>query len=230
MSKHLDLHGKKSAFVKTGYSFLVHLCMPSSAGESVKDTHIIKAILQTLEYHTSEPRIMIKGLRALETMAFCENVEIRNHMKEQGVIPACEKIMSERDDIKEACQAVIDAVNRKDLKLDSLKVMTTKVVQTDKSASHLFAEKKEKTPVLDHKAKNFLTAGMLLIVHTEMDKRRCHVHVSIDLKWFVWKDVKKSKIDDSMRMRTIHLRSVEKGRCSKELKKQTLMGKPIIKA
>lgn len=46
-----------------------------------------------------------------------------------------------------------------------------------------------------------------------------HIYVTDDIKWIVWKDPKKTTIDEDTKMRS-QLRSVERGRCTPQLKRQ----------
>lgn len=220
MSSSLDRHSEEAFFCKSGFHFLSNLCTTSSAAESVPKTPIVQAILKCLKLH-SDPGTLIRGLRALENMAYCDNMDVRNHMKENGVINDCEKIKksTDRDDVKEAAQGVIDAINKIMIQDSELKIIDIGPVKTDKSAAAIF-EEKEKAPELDQRIKNFLTAGMLVVIHTKKDAKKCHLYVTVDLKTLIHKHNKAKSIDDSMKMKTIQLRSVEKGRCCAELSKK----------
>jgi hypothetical protein len=92
--------------------------------------------------------------------------------------------------------------------------------------TELFGEIKQVTMVeeLEKHHKNLLLAGALLMKHSNKAAPRArHIYVTPDLKWLVWKDPKEP-VDPKQRMKTIKLRSVERGRATPQLQRKKLLG------
>lgn len=173
------------------------------------------------------PAVVLTGVKPLENMAYASQ-PVRDTMKSQGVIPAMESIKAEnaaREDVVAAAQTVIDVLNRVDfsfndidfLSFDRTRKNVKEIIDSAGPTNRIPDEIKEIPP----KIKNFLTAGALLKKHSRTALPRArHVYVTDDMIWLVWKDPKAKVVEEETRMKIFRIRSVERGRCTEQLKRQ----------
>jgi hypothetical protein len=223
-------HGANVRWLQAAYIFIGNCCVVPAAAEKVVDTGIIGQTLRSLAKCLVEPGVLLKGLRALENTAYSSD-RVRDHMKKEGVeggVMAISDASGGRDDVKRGCKQVIDALNHKTLALGS---GLTTIAKPTMPVRKLFDEDEKKiVKELSQEVKNFLTAGQLLMKHSNnANPRARHVYVTPDLKFLVWKDPKKPQLDDKCRMKVHKLRSIDKGRCTKQLQRKTLTGKYLAK-
>jgi len=125
--------------------------------------------------------------------------------------------------VKDACRAVLDAINRTDFSFEATPFKQLKMGGSElKSAKKLFGDEEKVTEVKELPAavKNLLLAGSLLVKHSNTAAPRSrHVYITSDLKYVVWKDPKEPVHPDN-KMKVFKIRSVEKGRCTPQLQRK----------
>jgi len=174
----------------------------------------------------NDEKVLIRGLKAWEHMGFSTQL-VKDHMKQAGVIKACEEI-SETHKTKpivvKACQAVVDAVNRIKVNVQSTANLASGKPRV--SIRQLFGDSRRNALDFPLEYKNMVLAGALFTKHAKLTSPSPrHVYVTEDLKWFVWREPKeKKKIDDSHKMKFIKIRSIESGRCTPALNRKKPFG------
>ena len=125
------------------------------------------------------------------------------------------------EDVKKACQAILDAFHAHALDFAEIPSLTPFKDIEIKSARQLFGdEQKEASSAMPDHIRNFLTAGQLLTKHSKTaPPRPRHVYCTADLKWLVWKDPKKPLHPDN-KMKTWKLKGVERGRPTQQLQRK----------
>jgi len=163
----------------------------------------------------------------------CGNKGTKEHMKEHGVIQSMKKIQTDnpsRDDVKQAAQRVIDALNREEISID-LHVYETPKFEHRKQVEKLRDDDKGPVMHLPKEIRNLLNAGCLMIKHSNTAQpRKKHVYVDHELKRLIWKDPHDKKIEEKNTMKVGMIKSIEKGNCTPQLQRVTLIGKkPLSK-
>jgi hypothetical protein len=160
---------------------------------------------------------------------------VKDHMKKEGVLQGMKEIMTKnaaRDDVKKAAQAVIDALTRVDADLGNLKFTDLRPrIDKKKNAKDIFG-KEENLPVkvLSREIRNMLNAGALLTKHSKTaPPRPKHVYVDADLKYIIWKDPKDKQLKQENMMKVFKIRAIDRGRCTPQLQRKSLMGKHLAK-
>ena len=83
---------------------------------------------------------------------------------------------------------------------------------------------------LPEDVRNFLTAGALLIKHSNTaPPRPRHIFISGDLKTLMWRDTKKAAEDEAKFVKVLKIRSIERGRCTPQLQRKNMWGKNLAK-
>jgi len=160
---------------------------------------------------------------------------VKDHMKKEGVIQAMKEMMTQnasRDDVKRAAQAVIDAISRMDADLGDLKFTDLRPrIDKKKDAKAIFGDKeKDHIKHLSQDIKNLLTAGALLVKHSKTaPPRPKHVYVDAELKYLIWKDPKEKQVKEENMMKVYKIKTVNKGRCTPQLLRKSMMGKYLAK-
>jgi len=171
------------------------------------------------------------GCKALENIAYGSQ-SVREYMKKEGTIQAMKQIQTDnptRDDVKRAAQAVIDALNRVDSNYD-FSPMSLMPAMDKKKAKEIFG-KDEKGPVtqLPKDVRNLLNSGALMIKHSKTAQpRKKHFYVDLELKWMIWRDPKEKQINPKNKMKVGVIKQIEKGLCTPQLQRTTLLGKKPI--
>jgi len=130
---------------------------------------------------------------------FSSTTEVKEFLKAQGVVEAVNKISADNgalDDVKRQCKAVIDALMRTDFQFTAVPLSSIKMKDLEvKSAKALFGDDQKKIETvteLPENVRNLLLAGSLMMKHSNTAApRQRHVYITPDLKFLVWKDVKK---------------------------------------
>jgi len=227
-------HAGDSRLLTQGFFFLANLCCDKAASEYVMTTGMIPAVLVALRTHRTDFPVIMRGLGALENVAFASK-NVKEHMKQEGCIAGVNQIDEAnpgKDDIKRACKATIDAINRTDVDLHSTPFMSLALqFEEKKSAREVFGDKKvEKNDSVDlpEEIRNFLLAGQLLMKHSNTaPPRPRHVYVDADLKYLIWKDPKKP-VSSDCKMKVYKIKALERGRCTPQLQRKR-MGKFLSK-
>jgi len=221
-------------FLMYALSFLGNLCVCSKAAESVLGHRLVAGVVTALNAHSTNPHLMIRGLRALENIAN-STVPVKEHMKKERVIEACREWIrtAVRDDVKIAAEAVIDAINRKESNYVSMPFVTFNrpTATTTLSARNIFGDGvKEKVKDIPEAVRNFLQAGKLLQKHSKTAvPRQRHVYMSQDMKWLIWKDPHiPGDPGPENKIKMFKVKSVETGRCTPQLERKRL-GKFLAK-
>jgi hypothetical protein len=207
-------------------AFVANMCVHARAAEFITTVPLIPAILNVLKTFKLDPPVLMRGLRAMENIAFA-SMPVRETMKAAKCIEACLEIKerhSIRDEVVKQAQAVIDAINRTKTDLGG---MVSLMPREKKTAKELFGDNKQVSSVLElsKEHKNLLLAGALLNKHSNSAASRArHIYVTQDLKWLVWKDPKKAEVDEKQKMKTFKIRSVERGRCTPNLQRKKTFG------
>jgi len=127
--------------------------------------------------------------------------------------------------VKIACEAVIEAINRKESNYVSLPFVTFNrpTTTTTLSARNIFGDGvKEKVKDIPEAIRNFLQAGKLLQKHSKTAvPRQRHVYMSQDMKWLIWKDPHVHG-DPGLenKIKLFKVKSVEPGRCTPQLERK----------
>ena len=161
--------------------------------------------------------------------------EVKSHLRGAGLVEGVNKVSGDNlslDDVRRACKAVLDALNRTDINIqfDGLKKIhfdDTKI----RSVRELMGDDKkvvEAVKEIPEAVRNFLTAGAMLMKHSNTaNPRQRHVYITPDLKFLVWKDPKKPLHPDN-KMKINRIRSLERGRCTPQLERKSF-GKFLAK-
>jgi len=227
----LNSHCNDPKFVSHAFAFLTNLCVHPAASESVIVTGAVGVCLQTIVRHKGAVDVILRGLHALENIAY-GSAEVKDYMRKEGIESALDQIQKDnvsRDDIKRACKAVLDALNRVDTNFTNIPLMSLKPMQMEKkSAKAIFGDDEKKSDTLaelPQAVKNFLLAGQLLSKHSNTaNPKPKHVYVTPDLKWLVWKNPGKAPEPDSQ-MKVFKIRTIERGRCTPQLQRKKFGGK-----
>jgi len=226
------MHTSNAQVIAASLRFLTNLCYHKTCAEKVPDAGIVGATLGILNQHAGDPAVLIRGCKALQNMA-CASNSVRDHMKREGVLQAMKDMMTAnaaRDDVKRAAQAVIDAMNRSEVDMDSKFLDLRPRIDMKKDARNIFG-KEDKQPVkhLSKDIRNFLQAGAMLTKHSKTaPPRQKHIYIDNELKYLIWKDPKEKLKEENM-MKVGKIKSVERGRTTPQLLRKTLMGKPLAK-
>jgi len=229
----LPMHSANTRFCNLALAFLGNLCVYPEPAENVIAAGIIASCLALFRKHVNDPVLLVRGLRALENIAY-GSARVKQHMKDEGTEAAVQAIAdanASRDDVKRAVKGVLDALNRTRTDLSSVPLAAIKLREIEKkSAKSLFSDENEnKCTELPQDVKNFLLAGQLIIKHSNTAQPRPrHVYVTPDLKHLVWKDPKKP-LDAKHKMKLFKVRSIERGRCTPQLQRKTMFGKFVAK-
>jgi hypothetical protein len=223
--------GSNVKWLSSVFTFLGNICVTTTAAEFCVSTALIPPTLLVMKKLGEGPALM-RGLRALENMAY-GTPKVKDYMKREGTEATCNAIAEAipKDDVKRGCKAVIDALNRSKDAFAFTPMMEIKKKEIAKATVRdIFGDEKADCAELKQEVKNFLTAGMLLQKHSNnAAPRPRHVYVTTDLKFLVWKDPKKHELDDKNKMKVFKIRSIERGRCTPQLQRKTLMGKFMSK-
>lgn len=151
---------------------------------------------------------------------------MKSHLKQSGLVEGCNKISADNaslDDVRRACKAVLDALNRADINLEFTPLAAIHYKEPVRSVREMMGDEKKKVEVvkdLPESVRNLLTAGALLTKHSNTAEPRLrHVYVTPDLKFLVWKDVKKPLHPDN-KMKIMRIRTIERGRCTPQLERK----------
>jgi hypothetical protein len=214
-------------------AFLANLFVhaPVAVAAAEKD-NFITVILEAVNAHAQTPDVVMTAVKPLENMAYA-NQPVRDTMKACQVIESMEhfkQLNGDREDVCDALQAVINAVNRTDFAFSDLALSSfdrtpnkfLNLVDLRDKKSHI----PDELPEIPPKIKNFLTAGALLLKHSRTAKpRQRHVYVTEDMKWLIWKDPKAKVVDEETRMKVFAIRTVERGRVTEQLQRKSFGGK-----
>jgi hypothetical protein len=226
--KIFQLHHGNSSFMQNAFGFLANVCAHAAAGECVPKTNIVPVVLDIMKRtYVTDPNVLLRLLKALENIA-CSTQQVKDHMKTSDIIPAVTEVLthysSTREDIVKQCKAVIDAVNRTKLDLAPVGLVTL-VKGTRKTAKELFGDDKRNEVELSKEHKHLLLAGAVLKVHGKSgDPKQLHVFVSSDLKYLCWKEGGAKKAADDCKIKVFKIRTVERGRCTDDLKRKKTFG------
>jgi hypothetical protein len=231
------MHNSNPQVIAAALKFLTNLCYHKAVSDKVPDithneTNIVGATLGIMNKHNTDPAVLVRGCKALQNMA-CASNPVRDFMKKEGCIQAMKDLIAQnaaRDDVKRAAQAVLDALNRSEVDLDSKFLDLRPRLDMKRDAKSIFG-KEEKIPVkhLSKDIRNFLQAGALLTKHSKTAApRQRHVYVDNELKYLIWKDPKEKLKEENM-MKVGRIKSVERGRCTPQLQRKALMGKFLAK-
>jgi len=194
---------------------------------------LIPPVLTALRKNKAgDPGMLVKGCRALENTAYGSD-KVREYMKAEGTEAGVTELKISqpgRDDVARAVQAVIDALNRKTMQSSAFVVLKPRDVEKKKVRDIFEDNKRGKVTELKQEVKNFLTAGQLLMKHSKSAQPRSrHVYVTDDLKYLIWKDPKEKALHPDNKMKIFKIRSLERGRATKQLQRKNLMGKILCK-
>jgi len=224
----LQLHVNNSSFMQNAFSFLANICAHPAAGEAAPKTGIVPDMLQIMKrIYPTDTNLLMRLLKALENIALSTQ-SVKDHMKTSDVIPAVTEVLnhysSTREDVVKQCKAIIDAVNRTKLDLAHVGLVSlSKGVK--KTAKELFGDDKRNDVELSKEHKNLLLAGAVLKMHGKSgDPKGYHVFVSADLKFLCWKDPKEKKAPDDCKVKVFKIKTVERGRCTDDLKRKKTFG------
>jgi hypothetical protein len=231
----IQLHNTDVKFLCFCFSFLSNLCVHSDATVAVLNTQLAAATLDTILRHKGETNLITRADRALENMCYSTK-EVKDHLREAGIEGAMERCINDNagnDEVRTACKAVLDALNRADIDLSPLEMKSFKIGKIEvRSAKKIFGDDgagNDDITELPLWVRNLLLAGQLLIKHSNTAAPRSrHVYVTNDLKFLVWKDPKEQLHPDN-KMKIFKVRSVEKGRATPQLQRKTLLGKWLAK-
>jgi len=226
-------HSSNTKVLDGGFRFLANLCYHKTVQEMVPTVGIVPACLLSLGIHKTEAATLIHGCKALENMAY-GSMTVRDYMKKEGTIQAMKDIQTNnptRDDVRRAAQAVIDALLRVDADLD-FKPYSLMPALEKRKVKDIFG-KEEKGPVVElpKDVRNLLNAGALMIKHSKTAQpRKKHIYCDIEFKKIIWKDPKEKGINPKNTMKIGTIKQVEKGLCTPQLQRTTLIGKkPVAK-
>ena len=123
---------------------LQHRCVAPAASEYIVPTGLVAPMLLTLKKNVSnDEKTLIRGLRALENMAYGSD-KVKDHMKREGTEPCMNGIIDAtpgKEEVKKAARAVIDALNRSSGKYSASALVTIKPREVEKkSAKSLFGD------------------------------------------------------------------------------------------
>jgi hypothetical protein len=164
----LATHLSDLKYIPASFAFVANLCVHQRAAENVIGAKLVPAIVAALRTHKNETAVLMRGLRALENMAYGSQ-NIRDHMKTQQVIECCTEIKEKhaaKEDLARQAQATIDAVNKTKADLSGTNFVSMLPVDKKKNARDLFNDSKEVKVVLEleKQHKNLLLGLSLLSV------------------------------------------------------------------
>jgi len=227
-------HVTNPQVVAAALKFLANLCYHKECSEKVPATGVVGGVLGILNQHMSDPAVLVRGCKALENMAYGSG-NVKDHMKREGVLQGLKEVLTKnaaRDDVKKAAQAAIDALTRADVDLGNMKFVDLGPrLDKKKNAKDIFG-KEEHLPVkvLSRDIRNFLNAGALLTKHSKTaPPRPKHVYVDQELKILIWKDPKDKALKEENTMKIFKIKQIDRGRCTPQLQRKTLMGKFLAK-
>ena len=208
------------------FAFLSNLCVHANASQSIVQTRVLSLIFTALHAHVNLPEILIRGLRAIENLCYTGDA-VKAYLTANNLEAEVLRVMNDNlrhEDVKRACQAILDAYHTHTNTTFELPTSSTATVSEPfkdieiKSARQLFGdEQKEPSDLFPDHIRNFLISGQLLTKHSKTaPPRPRHVYVTADLKWLIWKDPKRPLHPDN-KMKTWKLRGCERGRCSQQL-------------
>jgi len=214
--------------MQNAFSFLANVCAHPAAGEAAPKTGIVPVVLEIMKrIYSTDPNLLLRLLKALENIALSTQ-SVKDHMKTSDVIPAINEVSTHysvtREDIVKQCKAVITAINRTNLDLQPVGLVSlTKGIK--KTAKDIFGDNKNNNVELSKEHKHLLLAGAVLKMHTKSgDPQPRHVFVSADLKYLCWKDAKEKKAEDNCRLQVFKIKTIERGRCTDDLKRKKTFG------
>ncbi len=227
-SRALTLYVADAPLVATVARFLHNIFFHASVSLAAVKTDIIASLASALLTQRLNVELMLTAVRPFENMAF-GGQDVRDYLKEKGIVEVMQQIIAaspDRGDLKGVCDLVISAINRKEIEMTNLDFIEVNRERRDIKDVYaaLGEEKEEELGAISEvppKIRNLLTAGALLTKHSmTAPPRTRHVFVTDDLKWLVWKDPKSKSIEEETRMKIFKIRTVEKGRCTEQLKRQ----------
>ena len=205
------------------FAFLSNLCVHASASQTIVNTRVLPLAFQALHTHANMPDVLLRGLRFIENLCYTGEAVKRyltHHHLESEVLSIMNANLR-HDDVKKACQAILDAFNAHPMEFGEIPSMVPFKDIEIKSARQIFGDEQKEAHVLmpDH-IRNFLISGQLLMKHSKTaPPRPRHVYCTADLKWLIWKDPKKPLHPDN-KMKTWKLRGVERGRATQQLQRK----------
>jgi len=221
----ITLHMNEAKFLCFCFSFCSNLCVHSEATVSVLSTGLVRTTIECLHRHKGVPELLLRALRALENICFSTK-EVKDHLRMEGIEEAMARVTADNsthDDVRRACKAVLDALNRTDLNLDYIPLKPIKLNIETNTAKKIFGDAEKKNldvAELPQAVKNMLLAGALLMKHSNTaNPRPRHVYITSDFKFLVWKDPKKPLHPDN-KMKVFKIRTVEVGRCTPQLQRK----------
>jgi len=217
------------AVIPAACRFLANLFVHSAPAIASIETEFVPALLNLISMHLHNIEVLLIAVKPIENMAFASQ-GVRDYLKDKRSIEKLDEVKkanTDRQDVQDACNNAIYAINRTDYVGDNLEfVELNRRGRNLKDVYDALGEKKEEKVEdviieIPPKIKNFLTGGALLMKHSmTAPPRPRHVYVTDDIKFLVWKDPKKTTIDDDIKMKIFKIRSVERGRCTEQLKRQ----------
>jgi len=226
------LHITNAPLVASALRFLTNLCFHKECSEKVVSNGTVGHVLGVLSHHGQEAPVLLRGCKALENMAY-GSPSVKEHLKREGTVIQMKKIMTDnptKDDVKRGAQAVIDALEKLEIEIKQF-VDLRPALDKKKDAKEIFGgDEKKVVKVLSREIRNMLNAGVLMVKHSKTAAPRPrHVYVDAELKNLIWKDPKEKTLDPKNMMKVFKIRQIERGRCTPQLQRKSLMGKHLAK-
>eukprot|EP00475_Leptophrys_vorax_P003003 TRINITY_DN11729_c0_g1_i1.p1 TRINITY_DN11729_c0_g1~~TRINITY_DN11729_c0_g1_i1.p1 ORF type:complete len:1214 (-),score=402.26 TRINITY_DN11729_c0_g1_i1:53-3694(-) len=222
--KALQLYYKDNVFCELTLGFIGNVCCFDSSADKVGSTDIIPIIISTTKAKQEHKVVVLRGLRALENLAYSSDVN-KAKLKKEGsllAIDTIKKFWMKDEEVEQACTAAMDAI-----------LSRRKRDQNTDVFSNIRARLKDQAKFdgkeLPQAMKNMLIAGTLMTKHSDNAlPHPKHVFISRDLKKLCWRDPKKPN-EEAKFLKMSAIKVINKGRCTPQLRRRNAFGKHYAK-
>jgi intracellular sulfur oxidation DsrE/DsrF family protein len=215
----LTVHMGNMPFTFNAMTFLSNLCVTPAAAGGCIASDIVPVTCNVVASSLNDIPVLMRTIQAFQNLAISTN-EVKHHLRGKSVINVMNDVKvhhNGKDEITNAAQRVIDAINRliadSNYSANSLPVLSRPVSVLE-----------EKVLELPESVRNLLVDGALLTKHSNTAPPRArHVYLTPDLKELCWKDPKR-QIKEDQKMKVYLIRAVEAGRCTPQLRRKKRFG------
>jgi hypothetical protein len=165
--------GNDTAVVVSASRFLANLFVHAAPAISAIETNLVPTLLNLFTFQIANIEVVLIAVKPIENMAYGSQ-GVRDYLKDKRTIEKLEEVKKanqDRQDVQDACNNTIYAINRTDYVGDSLEfVELNRKAATSRTSTTRWARRRRKVPEkvqeVPPKIKNFLNAGALLMKHS----------------------------------------------------------------